>query len=370
MKAYFYIAAALLPALLISCHKKSESLPDEVLTVDVAQPTVDSIVLHKTYPGVLTANRQVEVVARVNGTLSSKNYTSGDRVPSGAVLFTIESSSYRDAVSRARASLETAVAQQAYAASHYEALQRALQTQAVSRMEAEQGRSALESANAAVETARADLNTANTNLGYCTVRAPFTGHITASALDVGSYVSGAGAPVTLATIYEDDVMIANFSIEDGAFLPMIGGVLAAEGIDYHAIPVAFSDTLGHSYTASLDYMSPAVDTSTGTVSLQATINNPYNELRSGMYVSVDLPSGVAPHAVLVRTSAISRDQRGSYLYTVNDSSKVVYSPVTLGQAVGDSLTIVTEGITPADRYVTRALLKVRPGMKVNARLTE
>lgn len=338
--------------------------------MNVAHPTVDSIVLHKTYPGVLTANREVDVVARVNGTLESKRYTSGDRVQAGSVLFTIESGQYRDALSRAEAALETALSQQTYAASHYTALQRALESEAVSRMEAEQGRSALESANSAVESARADVNSARTNLGYCTVRAPFTGHITTGVYDVGAYVGGEGAPVTLARIFEDDTMVANFSVEDATILPLLGGMLQAEGVDYRAIPVSFNDTLRHQYTAALDYLAPSVDTSTGTVSLQALINNPYNELRSGMYVSVDLPSGVAPHAILVRTASIARDQRGSYMYTVNDSSEVVYTPVTPGQAVGDSLTIITSGLHPEDRYVTQALLKVRPGMKVNTRLTE
>ncbi len=370
MKYRSIISAGALLALLTGCSHHKEETGSEIATIDVARPTVDSVVLHHTYPGVLTANREVDVVARVNGTLESKHYNSGDRVRQGAVLFTIESGSYRDALSRAEAALETATAQQAYAESHYTALQRALASEAVSRMEAEQGRSALESANSAVESARADLNSARINLGYCTVRAPFTGHITTGVHDVGAYVGGEVSPVTLARIYEDDTMIANFSIEDASALPLIQGALRSEGIDYRAIPVNFNDTLGHAYTAKLDYLAPAVDTSTGTVSLQATIDNPYGELRSGMFVSVDLPSGVSPHAVLVRTASIARDQRGSYMYTISDSSTVVYSPVTLGQAVGDSLTIVTDGITADDRYVTRALLKVRPGMKINPRLTE
>ncbi len=83
-----------------------------------------------------------------------------------------------------------------------------------------------------------------------------------------------------------------------------------------------------------------------------------------MFVSVDLPCGCNPHAMLVRQSAVGRDQRGSYLYVVNDSDKVEYRHVTLGHAVGDSMYIVSEGIAPTDRYVTRAMIKVRPGMEV------
>lgn len=359
---------AVLP-LFASCHKKHTETAASVLAVDVARPEVDSLVLHTTYPGVLSADREVDIAGRVNGTLLSKNYNSGDRVEAGRVLFTIDPSPYQDALTRAEAALRTAIAQQSYASDHYEALQRALVSQAVSRMEAEQGRSALESANSAVSTARADLNSARTNLSYCTIRAPFAGRISSGTLSVGSYIGGEGAPVTLAKIYKDDVMQANFAIDDASFISLSGSMQQSDGYGYNAIPLTFSDTLAHSYTGELKYMAPAVDPSTGTVKLQATVDNPYGELRSGMFVSIDLPTGVAPEAILVKSSAISRDQRGSYLYTVNDSSRIVYTPVTVGQTVRDSLSIITSGLSQSDRYVTRALLRVRPGMKVEPHMT-
>ena len=43
---------------------------------------------------------------------------------------------------------------------------------------------------------------------------------------------------------------------------------------------------------------------------------------------------------------------------------MVYTTIETGQLVDDSLRIVTKGINPDDRYVTKALLKVRDGMKV------
>ena len=35
-----------------------------------------------------------------------------------------------------------------------------------------------------------------------------------------------------------------------------------------------------------------------------------------------------------------------------------------GQLVNDTLRVIDEGISPTDRYVTKALLKVRAGMPV------
>jgi hypothetical protein len=43
---------------------------------------------------------------------------------------------------------------------------------------------------------------------------------------------------------------------------------------------------------------------------------------------------------------------------------VKYRPITVGQIVDDSLRIVTAGLLPDERYVTKALMKVREGMKI------
>ena len=67
---------------------------------------------------------------------------------------------------------------------------------------------------------------------------------------------------------------------------------------------------------------------------------------------------------MIRDASISTDQLGKYVYLVNDSDKVVYTPVTVGALVCDTMRIVEKGISPTDRYVTKAMLKVRDGMTV------
>ena len=86
-----------------------------------------------------------------------------------------------------------------------------------------------------------------------------------------------------------------------------------------------------------------------------------------MYCTVHMPYKVDPAAMLVRDASIGTDQLGKYVYVVNDSGKVVYTPVKTGDLVADTMRLVTEGLRPGDRYVTSALLKVRDGMKVQAR---
>lgn len=347
-------------------HAQEEKTPE----IEVATPIVDSIVLHKTYPGLLGASANAVVVCRVNGTLLSKNYDGGAFVEKGKVLFTIESTKYRDAVQQAQASLATAKSQYEYASKNYEALSEALKSDAVSQIEVIQAKSTMEQAAASIKNAEAALSQAKLNLSYCTVTAPISGFVTSSIPNVGEYISGEGSPVEMCKIYDNSQMTATFTIEDSQYEDMVrqNGGMSQEL--YRKVPVKFTQPLPHSYTADLTYESPSINSSTGTLQLKGSIKNIDNELKDGMYATIELPYGVDPKAILIRDASIGTDQLGKYVYVVNDSDKIVYTPIKIGEIYQDSLRVVNEGLKPSDRYVTAALLTVRNGMTVKPVLSK
>ncbi len=359
-------AAAIVTAMgLGSCGKKDTKQDSEGATpVDVARATTDSVTLYREIPGIIHSMNSVDIVARVSGYLRSVNYKSGQIVQKGQLLFTIEDTRYRDAVNQAQAQLASARSSYEYAKSHYEAMQKAMKSNAVSQMELKQAKSTMEQAQASINDASAALQTASTQLGYCRIVAPFTGRITASTPSVGAFINGESSPETLATIYDDSKVQAYFNIEDAAFLKNFVNNNSSIKVDYDSIPLSFSESLPHAYNGSLQYLAPDIDPNTGQLQLRIDVNNPYGELRDGMYVTVKLPTAVDPQAVIVKDAALSTDQLGKYLYTVNDSNKIVYTHVETGQLANDTMRIITSGIKAGTPYVTKALLKVRPGIEV------
>lgn len=368
VKTYHYAIAVAITMSLVGCTSKKSGTADNassVSEIEVTTPIVDSIVLYNTYPGYAAARSVAKVVGRVDGTLLSKRYSGGDLVKKGQVLYTIESSSYEDAVNQAKAALSKAESEYEYASNQYEAMKKALESDAVAQIEVVQAKSNMESAQSAIKTAKAALNTAVTNLGYCTVTAPFTGHIDSGTTDVGNYINGEGSPYTLATLYDDSEISISFAIEEKQYEKIMGDIESPIGHElYDSVPLIFTEPLDHTYSGYLSYESPSVDKSTGTITLKVRTSNPYGEIRNGMYVNVHLPFGENNRAILVKDASIGTDQLGKYLYIVNDSNKVVYTPIKTGDLYNDSLRVVTEGITPESRYVTSALLRVRDGMQV------
>ena len=367
MKTFIRTLAAMgAVAVMISCtHKKSGDSGDgKVPSVEVAEAFTDSVVLHKTYPGYLSAQGAAAVVAQVNGQLLKKHYDAGTYVKKGQVLFTIDPTLYQDAVAKAEASLASAISARDYADSHYKAVKKALEADAVSKMEVLSAESALNQAEADIKDCKAALNTARTNLGYCTVTAPISGYISDSSLAAGNYLSGGASPVHLADIYDNSVFNAVFEIEDAQYEKMVGRGNAASEKLLRAIPLQFRENLLHSYSADLSYEAPSVNKGTGTIQLKGAVRNIDNELKDGMYVTVSLPYGDEPKAILINDASIGTDQLGKYIYVVNDSDKVVYTPIEVGETFHDSLRVVTKGILPGQRYVTKALLTVRDGETV------
>ncbi|MFI3240885.1 MAG: efflux RND transporter periplasmic adaptor subunit [Bacteroidales bacterium] len=369
MKTINYITIIIFTlGIISSCKNRSEKgmmNANYKQNIEVTYPTTDSVLLSKTYPGYLTSKAKVDLVARVNGFLTKSNITAGSKVRKGDLIFVIEPVTYIDAVKQAEANLNEAHSQYEYALENYKSIKEAAESNAVSQIDLIKAQNILNQSDAAISSAEAALSTAETNLSYCYIRAPFDGHINDAKFDVGAYLNGAISPVTLATIYDDSTLNAYFSIEDSQYIRLINHSDKASEINLKNIPILFNAPLPHEYFSELNYVAPYVDLSTGTLTMRTIVDNKYGELKSGMYVNIKLPYAEMPNATLVRDASIGTDQLGKYLYVINDSNKVEYTPIKIGELYQDSLRIVLDGITPKDKYVTKALLKLREGMEVN-----
>ena len=83
-----------------------------------------------------------------------------------------------------------------------------------------------------------------------------------------------------------------------------------------------------------------------------------------MYCTVSLPYGEDKEAILIPDASTGTDQLGRYVYVVDDNNIVSYRHIEVGEIIDDTLIHVISGLYPYERFVTKALLKVRSGMKV------
>ena len=195
------------------------------------------------------------------------------------------------------------------------------------------------------------------------MKAPFSGRISRNTIDPGNIVGTDADNSALATIYKDNQMYLYFNMAypDFARLPQNTP---------SALPVTIQDVNNpeKTWVAALDYSSPNIDLNTGTLSLRAIARNPNGELLSGMYVKVIVPYKSVPKAIVIPESSLGTNQGGRYVYLVGPDDTIVFRQVEVGVLTPDGMREITGGLTLEDRYVTKALINVRPGMKIKPTL--
>ena len=103
---------------------------------------------------------------------------------------------------------------------------------------------------------------------------------------------------------------------------------------------------------------------TGTVTVRALVDNPKEELLSGMYVKIQVPYRKVDEALLIPETSIGTNQAGRYVYLVDHNDQVVLQTVKVGALEPDGMREILSGVTPKDWYVVNAMINVRPNMKV------
>lgn len=328
-------------------------------SVSVLEAETMDVVLVNEYPGYLSADNAIELVARVSGYLSGVYYKPGEYVKKGKLLFRIEPTMYENAVNQANGQLLSAKAQLTYTTTNYERSVEAAKSDAISEIDVLQAKSAMEEAQAAVIEAQAALSTAKTNLSYCYIKAPENGSVSVNLYANGSYINGSASPIKLASIYDNKIQYVNFTIPD-KILPLIGNL--------DSLTITYGEHT-ESFKGKIDYISPNVNLQTGTLNIRAKIYNKNGILRDGLYVTVKLPYKKEDGAVVVHNDAIGTNQSGSFLYVLEkdgteDIYTVILTHVQTGSLINDSLRIIASGLEANTLYVSKALLKVNDGEKV------
>ena len=351
---------------LCGCNNKGKKkTTSDIPKVSVARPYVMPIVLHKEYPGYLLSNNIVDVVGRVSGYVTLQNFSSGQYINEGDLLYVIEPTVYENEVKKAEANLKSAQASLDYYENNYQRMLEASKSDAISQIDLIQAETNVRTAKANVQTAEADLKTAQTTLSYCYIKAPITGFLTTSGAGEGEYVAGSdGSPFKLTTIYNNDPIYAYFNIEDNQYLMIKMSSKNWESALPKKVYVKMQEGRFPPIEATPNYISPFVNLKTGTLTLRALFENSQYDLKSGMYCTVALPYGEDDNAILIPDASTGTDQLGRYIYVVDDNNIVSYRHIEVGEIINDSLIHVKSGLNPDERFVTKALLKVRSGMKV------
>jgi membrane fusion protein (multidrug efflux system) len=384
--------ALLLSLALVACNRSAA----EAQTAEVAPVSVHVVeVAGKQRPvaltldGTLLADEESNVTSIVSGRVVAVSVERGAKVEAGAELIRLRDVDFKLQAKLARAQLDEARArlgmrkngskvpsvdalpEVALAKSQLELAQNdlargeSLATSGVlSAAELDSLRSAASTAADRYQTARngargsvtalqgaqASLEVALTSAEEATIRAPFAGEIAARMVSLGEFVTPQTALVTLV---RTDPLRIELSVPQQHLESVRPGQIVTLTVD--ALP-------DREFTATVRYVSAAVQRDTRSLTVEAVVANPDGVLRPGLFATARLQTGgqqtvTEVPAVAVRTAA------GVSRVFVVVGERIEERVVSVAERTSERVTIA-EGLAPGDQVAVDELDRLGDGVAI------
>jgi membrane fusion protein, multidrug efflux system len=297
--------------------------------------------------GTVAAVQGVTVSADLPGTVDRIDFDSGQAVREGDVLALLDTR-------QERAQLGAAEAQRDLAALNFDRMQGLLRERVISRAE-------FDRATAEHRQMEARVGEIHAAIERKTIRAPFSGILGIRQVNLGQYLSGGDALVTLQSL---NPIRVNFGVPQQA---------VSQGRVGRTVRITADDLGGVQYAGQITAIDSLVDEATRNIQVQVTLTNPEGKLRPGMFVQAEVVLGASNAVVALPASSISYASFGDSVFVVTDLKTedgqsyrgVRQQFVKLGGTRGDQVAI-TSGVNPGDEVVTSGVFKLRNGAAVQS----
>ena len=333
--------------------------PVPVVVTKVAR---SSIPVYLNGLGNVTAYYTVTVKSRVDGQLMKVDFNEGDLVKQGQVLIEIDPRPYQVQLDLTQATLARDQALLANAKVDLDRYKLLVKTDAIPSQELDTQVALVAQYEAAIKQDQANIDNAKLQLTYSKVTAPITGVVGLRLVDPGNIVHASDAngmvvitqlqPISvLFTIPEDNLPQVTQKLRAGAHLPV------------DAYNRDNSKKLASGMLVTLDNQ---IDSSTGTSKLKAVFDNQDNALFPQQFVNIRLLVDTLANQLVVPNVAVQNGQQGTFVYVVDEDSKVHLKTVQAGittAASADILSGISDGdqvvVDGTDRLIEGAVVRVR-----------
>lgn len=286
--------------------------------------------------GALASYRGIIVKTELEGTVRRIAFESGTTVAEGAVLVELDTS--------VESAQLTGLEAQAKLAEINLTRTRDLRANGTSTQ------SDLDSAEAALLQTRSAVDQLRATVAKKRLVAPFAGRLGITKIHPGQFLSKGDAIVQLETL---DPIHADFSLPQQELARLALGQRVQLTVD--ARP-------GQLIEGRITAISPRVSDATRSVDVRATLANPDEALRPGMYARIDVVLPATEHALVLPSSAVVHNPYGETVYVI-ENNLAQQRFLKTGPQRGD-LIMVLDGLKPGDQVVTSGQIKLRNGSTV------
>jgi multidrug efflux system membrane fusion protein len=345
---------------LTGCNSEAPPAAAEAPKVTVQHPEARTLTDHEEFNGWLAPDKKVEVRARVRGHIRKVDFTDGQLVKKGDLLFELDPRPFEADIGRDEDKLRVFEAQKVAADKEEARLRNLQKTGAASVQQVEKAEADAKALDASISAAKNEIVRAKLDLEYSRITADIDGRISRAELTEGNLVNAGGSDPLLTTIVSIDPIRLHFNVDERSLLRYAKNLGTAHGklagkklsdvlADLKDVKSDFTFALdgetGFTHKGMLSFGDNAIDPTTGTIQVYGLVDNKDGAFVPGARVRVRLPIGKDYAALLVPDTAILSDQDKRYVLIVDEKNTALRRDVTLGQLTDDAM----RAILPADK---------------------
>lgn len=312
------------------------------------------------YPARIISDQDVDIVAKVAGTLKEQYFKAGERVEEGDTLFLIEPDKYEAAYDMAAANLALSKANFEKARLDYNRASRLKKSNSISQQEFDSAAAAYNSTSAAIQSSEAALKNAAVDVNYTKVAAPFSGVVGDPYVDVGEFVAP-GANSRLVRLTRLDTVSANFAIPDVDALTITNNKNSKEWSQSGNL--ATLKVGGREYNGTVTFIDKVLNRQTGSLAAKATFDNKDGSLLPDSFARIKMSGLYQKNGFKIPQVAVLQDLSDSFVYVVREG--VAAKQIIKVTAETSEYSIVSDGLKEGDQIIADNLIKVRVGTPVN-----
>ncbi|MFO7275943.1 MAG: efflux RND transporter periplasmic adaptor subunit [Pseudomonadota bacterium] len=318
--------------------------------VTVVTPGRNAVQSTVTFTGTIHARNDMPIgVEGEGGRIVAVYVEAGDRVRAGQLLAKLDDSVLRPQVNRLVAALDEARAQANLSQAEYRRAQGVEAAGALSAEEIERRRAAAITDEARVKVAAAQLAEAQARLDRTEIRAPAAGVILTRRAEVGQTATPGGEPLFRLAKDGEVEMRAQVAEQD---LPRLAiGQRALVRLTGIAEP----------FEGKIWLLGAVIDPQTRLGEVRIALPS-HPLLRPGAFARAEVMVESAERIVLPTTAVLS-DNRGTYVMIVNDENRVERRAVQVADTLPQGV-VIADGLTGEERVIAVAGAFLREGEEV------
>ena len=362
-------------SLIFSCKDESvKVIPPQ--KIKVYKVTTKTVPIYEEFVGQVFGEKDIPIRARVEGFLDEIHFLEGPNIEKGKLLYVIDPDPQKEAVAAKQSMVAQANTLLIQKESDLNRIKPLAALDAVSKRELDMAQAQRDAAISSLKAANADLNIAKINLSYTRILSPIDGIIGRTLAREGEFVGKNPNPVILNTVSDISNIRVQFFLSENEYLRIAEKYSKAqrdstEGAEVKKIAVELYLSNGNLFNQKglLDFIDRNIDTSTGTILVQATFPNPDKIIRPGQFVRVKVKVMDLQDALLVPQKCLIELQGQYSVLIVNKENKIETVQVVIGEKI-PGYTIIKSGIKSGDQLILEGLQKAKPGLVVIPVVTE